>query len=56
MRHGRGKMSWPDSGTYEGAWQYNQACGRGKFYHASGDIYDGNWVNNKANGFGIYTT
>jgi len=23
MRHGRGKMIWPDNGRYEGDWQFN---------------------------------
>ena len=27
MRHGHGKMVWQDGGSYEGCWQYNQACG-----------------------------
>ena len=23
MRHGKGKMTWSDGGSYEGNWQYN---------------------------------
>lgn len=54
LRHGKGKMSWPDGAFYEGVWQFNQAYGKGKFVHADGDLYEGEWRNNKHNGFGTY--
>ena len=41
MRHGKGKMTWPDGASYQGDWQYNQACGEGTFTHTSGDTYYG---------------
>ena len=41
LRHGQGKMTWPDGACYEGDWSFNHACGKGKFFHSDGDIYDG---------------
>jgi hypothetical protein len=54
VRHGSGKMKWPDGGEYEGYWNDSKMCGSGRFVHANGDVYTGEFEDNKANGRGIY--
>ena len=55
MRHGKGKMTWPDGASYDGLWQCNAATKEGKFIHVNGDVYEGGWAaNNLMTGFGVY--
>ena len=46
LRHGTGKMKWPDGATYQGEWDFNQAGKEGKFFYPNGDIYEGGWSGN----------
>lgn len=41
VRHGHGKMVWPDGATYVGDWVKDKAEGKGLFTHPSGDTYEG---------------
>ena len=54
LRHGKGKMKWPDGGEYDGYWADSKMCGNGRFIHANGDVYTGEFEDNKANGKGVY--
>ena len=54
LRHGEGKMMWPDGASYAGTWHCNQACKNGKFTFSNGDIYEGNWSGNKMCGYGVF--
>ena len=54
LRHGLGKMEWPDGTTYEGLFDYNLANGQGKMIFSTGDVYDGSFRSNKFYGKGVY--
>ena len=54
MRHGEGKMQWPDGASYSGTWRCNQASRYGKFIYHNGDIYEGGWASNLMCGYGVY--
>ena len=41
MLHGKGKLTFPDSDTYEGEWFQNKKHGIGEYRWADGDIYNG---------------
>ena len=38
MRHGHGKMTWLDGGTYDGGWVNDERIGLGSFYQSSGAL------------------
>ena len=40
---GKGKMTYPDGGVYEGDWKLNTRYGKGKMTYSDGSIYEGNW-------------
>lgn len=42
MRHGKGRMVWPDGTVYEGQWISNKRHGKGRVIYAQGDYYEGN--------------
>ena len=44
LRHGKGKMKFPDGASYEGDWYLGYAHGKGKFTHMRGETYEGEWV------------
>lgn len=48
LKHGRGKLFWPDGSIYEGQWDNDISTGRGRLIHADGDYYEGEWSNSKA--------
>lgn len=54
MRHGFGKLIYPDHSCYEGDWLCNVRHGRGKYTYKNGDYYDGEWAMNKRHGLGMY--
>lgn len=31
MRHGHGRMAWPQGSFYEGNWENDRACGQGTY-------------------------
>lgn len=47
MRHGQGRMEWPQEGSYyEGGWENNRASGQGT-YQQGGALYVGLFKNNE---------
>jgi hypothetical protein len=45
MKHGFGKMQFPNGDIYEGEWSDNHLQGEGTYtYKKSSDIYSGSWV------------
>eukprot|EP01035_Chromulina_nebulosa_P027401 gene27401-36041_t len=53
LKHGFGKMKFPNGDLYEGEWVENKIEGEGTYtYKKSGDIYSGSWVSNKKSGQG----
>ena len=54
LRHGTGKMTWPDGTTYEGQWEYNAAYGDGILKTPGNDEYTGGFYNNMFHGKGVY--
>jgi len=57
LRHGFGKMTFPDKKIYEGEWKENQMHGLGTMTYSNGSIYVGNWSKGVEDGEGkmIYT-
>lgn len=54
LRHGQGKLVFPDGKYYEGAWKLDRIEGFGKLYYPSGRVaYEGEWKNNVCEGYGI---
>ncbi len=55
LKHGVGKMKYPNGDVYEGEWVDNKMQGEGTYtYKKSGDIYSGSWFDNKKHGQGTY--
>lgn len=54
VRHGFGRLRWPDGSEYIGEWRQNKACGFGRLVHIDGDCYEGYWVDDKAHGEGKF--
>jgi len=55
LRHGKGKMVFPDQATtYNGDYVHGIAEGQGKMHYSNGNYYIGKWKNNKQNGLGTY--
>jgi hypothetical protein len=51
MKHGYGRMQWPDGQMYSGAWLDNKRCGRGIQTDADGAlIHCGQWINDAPGG------
>ena len=44
LRHGFGRLIWPDGSLYEGEWISDQASGIGRLIHSDGDVYEGSWI------------
>jgi hypothetical protein len=53
-RHGKGILTCPKGGKYEGYWQNGLKFGKGRLVNIDGDIYSGEWLNDKAEGTGVY--
>lgn len=61
MKHGVGKMTFPNKDVYEGEWFENKMQGTGTYIYNSKaskdgqpDIYSGSWVDGKKEGDGRY--
>lgn len=55
MKHGVGKMTFPNGDTYEGQWVENKIQGEGSYvYKKSDDVYSGTWLDGKKHGKGRY--
>ena len=54
LRHGVGRLTFPDESCYEGQWADDKMSGYGVFFFPDGKIaYEGEWQNNKCNGRGV---
>ena len=54
VKHGRGKLTFPDGKIYEGAFEKDEINGYGTAYFPSGKKYEGLFKSGKANGLGIH--
>lgn len=43
MKHGKGRMIWPDGSIYEGQWLNDKRHGKGRIVYSQGDMYEGEW-------------
>lgn len=54
MRHGAGKFSYGDGGSYQGSWKFGKMEGFGTLFYPSGKIaYEGEWKDDKFHGKGV---
>ena len=54
MKHGIGKMIYPDGSSYEGEWANGEREGEGVYRYVNGDIYSGSWAQDMKSGQGVY--
>ncbi|AYU76014.1 Phosphatidylinositol 4-phosphate 5-kinase, putative [Leishmania donovani] len=54
MRHGYGRMVYPDGSRYLGRWVHGKRSGKGRYVYADGSSYDGAWVKDEKHGSGTY--
>lgn len=55
MKHGVGKMTFPNGDTYEGEWFENKMQGEGTYsYKKTDDLYSGSWAEGRKHGKGRY--
>ncbi|KAG5512067.1 hypothetical protein GH5_08023 [Leishmania sp. Ghana 2012 LV757] len=54
MRHGYGRMVYPDGSRYLGWWVRGKRSGKGRYVYADGSSYDGTWVKDEKHGSGTY--
>lgn len=54
MRHGRGRIAYPDGSRYLGGWRADRKNGEGTYVYADGSRYTGSWVDNEKHGQGRY--
>ncbi|CCW69109.1 unnamed protein product [Phytomonas sp. Hart1] len=54
LRHGYGRMVYPDGSRYLGHWTNDSKNGQGRYIYVDGSNYDGMWVNNEKHGRGRY--
>ena len=43
LKHGKGKLFFPNGSIYEGEFKANYQDGYGVYYFAKGKVYTGNW-------------
>jgi hypothetical protein len=56
MKHGYGRMQWPDGQMYSGSWSDNTRCGRGIQTDPEGGlIHCGQWINDAPVGLATAT-
>lgn len=55
MRHGIGKLSFPNRSYYIGQFENNVCCGNGIFILNEEESMEGNWKNDQLNGFASIT-
>jgi hypothetical protein len=53
-REGRGLLTEPDGGTYDGMWSNDEFNGQGTYVWQDGAKYTGEWKNGIQDGYGIY--
>ena len=53
-QHGKGKMTYPDSSSYDGGYKMDKRHGQGVYTYANGDTYAGGWANGVKHGKGCY--
>lgn len=54
IKHGIGKMTFPNGDTYHGEWKDDKMHGDGSFMYANGDIFSGTFVRGIRAGKGTY--
>jgi hypothetical protein len=54
MREGRGLLTEPDGGSYDGMWSDDEFNGQGTYKWPDGARYTGEWKNGIQDGYGIY--
>ncbi|KAK7197856.1 Phosphatidylinositol 4-phosphate 5-kinase [Novymonas esmeraldas] len=54
LRHGYGRMVYPDGSRYLGRWVHGRRSGKGRYVYADGSSYDGTWVKDEKHGSGTY--
>ncbi|CCW61300.1 unnamed protein product [Phytomonas sp. EM1] len=54
LRHGYGRMVYPDGSRYLGHWANDSKNGQGRYIYVDGSTYDGMWVSNEKHGRGRY--
>lgn len=54
LRHGYGRMVYPDGSRYLGRWVRGTRSGVGRYVYADGSSYDGAWVRDEKHGHGTY--
>ena len=54
MKHGKGKITYPDGAYYEGEFKNDKMHGMGSLYYTKGKpAYEGQWMEDKFHGKGI---
>ncbi len=49
IKHGQGKLTYPNGDFYDGQWEKNKKHGNGKYFYAkTGEVYTGKWFNNRS--------
>ncbi|MBN2481227.1 MAG: hypothetical protein JXB19_05775 [Bacteroidales bacterium] len=54
LREGRGMLTAPDGGWYDGVWENDDFNGQGTYEWQDGTKYIGAWKDGLQNGYGIY--
>jgi radial spoke head protein 1 len=54
VRHGYGRMVYPDGSRYIGRWVNGKRSGVGRYVYKDGSSYDGSWLKDEKHGSGIY--
>ncbi|KPI84569.1 hypothetical protein ABL78_6385 [Leptomonas seymouri] len=54
MRHGHGRMVYPDGSRYIGRWVSGKRSGIGRYVYRDGSSYDGMWLKDEKHGSGVY--
>ncbi|GHU16680.1 hypothetical protein FACS189472_02270 [Alphaproteobacteria bacterium] len=60
VRHGHGRMTFPNGKTYVGSWEHDHYSGYGVMLYpgqpgSNGNRYEGNWKNSLPHGYGCLT-
>ncbi|KPA73385.1 hypothetical protein ABB37_09934 [Leptomonas pyrrhocoris] len=54
MRHGHGRMVYPDGSRYIGRWVHGKRSGVGRYVYRDGSSYDGSWLKDEKHGSGTF--
>jgi hypothetical protein len=52
VRHGHGKLIFPDGALFEGTWREGKVNGNGRHIHSNGEYYIGGWKDDAVHGYG----